>query len=118
MDKINSTSMQHSQLQLLQEMQSVASLSGSNMTPISNGISALNQATTISFSQALKQAVGNVDQQQHIASAMQMAVDTGQSEDLVNTMLESQKANISFSAMIEVRNKLTSALDQVMNISL
>lgn len=118
MDKINSTSMQRSQLQLLQEMQNVASLSGSNMTPISNGISALDQAPVASFSQVLKQAVANVDQQQHVASTMQTAVDTGQSEDLVNTMLESQKASISFSAMIEVRNKLTSALDQVMNISL
>jgi len=33
-------------------------------------------------------------------------------------MLESQKASVAFSAMVQVRNKLTTALDEVMNIAL
>jgi flagellar hook-basal body complex protein FliE len=33
-------------------------------------------------------------------------------------MIESQKASVAFSAMMQVRNKLTTALDEVMNTPL
>ena len=45
-------------------------------------------------------------------------VDSGKSDDLAGAMIESQKASVAFSAMVQVRNKLTTALDEVMNIAL
>ncbi|EIT50098.1 flagellar hook-basal body complex FliE family protein [Yersinia pestis PY-101] len=45
-------------------------------------------------------------------------MDMGISDDLTGTMLASQKASVAFSAMVQVRNKLTSALDDVMNTAL
>ena len=42
----------------------------------------------------------------------------GLSDDLAGAMIESQKASVAFSAMMQVRNKLTTALDEVMNIPL
>lgn len=82
-----------------------ASLSGASAQPVS-------------FAKIMNTAIDNVDQMQHAASARQTAIDTGQSDDLTGAMIESQKASVAFSAMMQVRNKLTTALDEVMNIAL
>lgn len=118
MDKIDSVGIQRSQLQVMQEMQRMSAMSGSALTPAVNPMSVSGQGNTVAFSQVFNNAINNVDNQQHKASEMQTAVDMGTSDDLMGTMVESQKASIAFSAMVEVRNKLTNALDQVMNISL
>ena len=58
------------------------------------------------------------DAQQHQASAAMAAVDSGKSEDLVGAMIDSQKASVSFSALLQVRNKLTNAFDEIMRMPL
>ena len=84
--------------------------------PPANG--AFASANPVSFSRVLNNAIDNVDALQHSAGAKQTAIDMGQSDDLAGAMIESQKASVAFSAMMQVRNKLNSALDEVMNISL
>ena len=42
----------------------------------------------------------------------------GTSDDLTGAMIESQKASVAFSAMLQVRNKLTQAFDDVLNTPL
>jgi flagellar hook-basal body complex protein FliE len=59
-----------------------------------------------------------IDGQQHKASAMAEAVDSGASDDLVGAMVESQKANVSFSALLQVRNKVTGAFEEIMRMPL
>ncbi|WP_039914715.1 flagellar hook-basal body complex protein FliE [Cellvibrio mixtus] len=59
-----------------------------------------------------------VDAQQHKASAMAEAVDSGASDDLVGAMVESQKASVAFSALMQVRNKVTGAFEEVMRMPL
>ena len=118
MDKIDSVGIQRSQLQVMQKMQRMSAMSGSSLTPTANPISASGQGNNVAFSQVFNNAINHVDGLQHKASEMQTAIDMGTSDDLMGTMVESQKASIAFSAMLEVRNKLTNALDQVMNISL
>ena len=59
-----------------------------------------------------------VDEQQHKASAMAEAVDSGASDDLVGAMVESQKASVAFSALLQVRNKITGAFEEVMRMPL
>ena len=54
----------------------------------------------------------------HQAGAAMAAVDRGESDDLVGAMLESQKASVSFSALLQVRNKLSTAFDDVMRMPL
>ncbi|MBD9514744.1 MULTISPECIES: flagellar hook-basal body complex protein FliE [Pseudomonadaceae] len=81
-----------------------AQLSGSAQAP---GIGA-------SFEQALR----SVDAEQHKSSAAMAAVDSGQSEDLVGAMIQSQKASVSFSALLQVRNKLTGAFDDIIRMPL
>ncbi|EIK45715.1 flagellar hook-basal-body complex subunit FliE [Cellvibrio sp. BR] len=59
-----------------------------------------------------------IDNQQHKASALTAAVDSGASDDLVGAMVESQKASVSFSALMQVRNKVTSAFEEIMRTPL
>lgn len=65
---------------------------------------------------AFDQAMRAVDAQQHLASNAMAAVDSGQSDNLTGAMIESQKAGIAFSALLQVRNKLTTAFDDVMRM--
>lgn len=70
----------------------------------------------VDFSEVMLSALDAIDQQQHQAAAMQTAVETGQSDDLVGTMIASQKAGLSFAALVQVRNRLVSAFDDIMNM--
>ncbi|WP_323815652.1 flagellar hook-basal body complex protein FliE [Cellvibrio sp. NN19] len=69
-----------------------------------------------SMSAAFVDVIKAVDGQQHKASAMQAAVDAGASDDLVGAMVESQKASVAFSALMQVRNKVTGAFEEVMRM--
>ena len=77
-----------------------------------------DQATQGSFAQAFDEVIRAVDTQQHASSQAMAAVDSGQSDDLVGTMIQSQKASVSFSALMQVRNKLASAFDEIMKMPL
>lgn len=70
------------------------------------------------FRTAFEDVFKAVDAQQHKASAMADAVDSGASDDLVGAMVESQKASVAFSALMQVRNKVTGAFEEVMRMPL
>ncbi len=69
-----------------------------------------------SMGQAFADVFKAVDAQQHKASAMTDAVDAGTSDDLVGAMVESQKASLSFSALMQVRNKVAGAFEEIMRM--
>lgn len=122
MDKINAAGIHLAQQATLARMQQLQTLAAGSALhgnqPVLPPDSAFSAAAPLSFSQALNGAINNVDALQHSASAKQQAIEMGQSDDLAGAMIESQKASVAFSAMMQVRNKLTSALDEVMNIPL
>jgi flagellar hook-basal body complex protein FliE len=70
------------------------------------------------ISGAFEAAMRSVDARQHIATQATAAVDSGVSDNLAGAMIESQKASVSFSALIQVRNKLVAAFDDVMRMPL
>lgn len=70
------------------------------------------------FRTAFSDVFRAVDDQQHKASALAEAVDAGASDDLVGAMVESQKASVAFSALMQVRNKVTGAFEEVMRMPL
>lgn len=70
------------------------------------------------FRTAFVDVFNAVDAQQHKASALAEAVDSGASDDLVGAMVESQKASVAFSALMQVRNKVTGAFEEVMRMPL
>ncbi|MFJ2975980.1 flagellar hook-basal body complex protein FliE [Kluyvera sp. NPDC087067] len=122
MEKIAAAGINTAQQALLSRMEQTAMLASAGSINAATEIAPANGAFTrtapVSFSSVLNNAINNVDALQHSAGAKQTAIDMGQSDDLAGAMIESQKASVAFSAMMQVRNKLNSALDEVMNISL
>ena len=69
-----------------------------------------------SFTQAMKSAIASVDAQDQAAGARVTAVETGKSDDLVGAMLASQEASLSFSMLMQVRNKVMGAVDELLKL--
>jgi flagellar hook-basal body complex protein FliE len=84
---------------------SAAAVGGAGQTPVT------------SFAAVLKQGLGQVDQTQQRASEIATQFERGTPGiELPQAMLEMQKANVSFRALTEVRNKLVNAYQEIMNM--
>lgn len=70
-----------------------------------------------SFSALMKQGLGAVNQVQKNADALATDFQRGKpGVELADVMVELQKANVSFRAAVEVRNKMVSAYQEIMNM--
>jgi flagellar hook-basal body complex protein FliE len=74
------------------------------------------QAEQGGFAQSMKDAITNVNQAERSAADKMNAVDSGKSDDLVGAMLASQQANLSFSMLMQVRNKVMGAVDELLKL--
>ena len=100
--------------QLLGQMRSTAALAGGKPA---DALSAPGAAGGVDFAQTLKTAIDQVNQTQQGASVMAEKFAAGDSNtNLHEVMIELQKANVSFQEMIQVRNKLVSAYQDMMNM--
>ncbi|MEC7941231.1 MAG: flagellar hook-basal body complex protein FliE [Pseudomonadota bacterium] len=72
--------------------------------------------TTLSFSKAMTGVLDTVNQHQSLASQKMTAVETGKSDDLVGAMVASQKASLSFNALMQVRNKVVMSFEDIMKM--
>lgn len=71
------------------------------------------------FSSLLTQAIDTVNSLQNEAGRLETAYELGdENVDLASVMIASQKANLSFQAMVEVRNKLVSAYQEIMRMQI
>ena len=96
--------------QLLNQLRSTAALARGE-TP------AANAASEGGFSDLLKRSIDGVNEAQQSASKLTQAFESGDKQaDLAEVMVALQKASISFQAMTQVRNKLVSAYQDVMNM--
>jgi flagellar hook-basal body complex protein FliE len=69
------------------------------------------------FADALKASLDNVNQSQVNAEKMGQAFSMGDDKvSLSDVMISMQKANITFQATVQVRNKLVSAYHDIMNM--
>ena len=69
------------------------------------------------FGSLMQQAIDQVNQSQSEAAGMARALEAGDpSVDLAEVMVTMQKASLSFQALTEVRNKLLTAYQDVMNM--
>lgn len=69
------------------------------------------------FAAMLKESIDAVNQTQKTAGKLSTAFETGQSDvSLAEVMIASQKASVSFQAMLQVRNKLVDAYKDVMSM--
>ena len=93
---------------VLAEMRALATRSQGGVSELPDG--------TGSFGDLLKQSVDAVDRQRQESSALQRSFELGETQDLATVMIANQKANLSFQAMVTVRNRLVEAYKDVMNM--
>ena len=86
-------------------------------TGIRPGVTVEQPQQTQSFSAMMEQAVNKVNEVQKASSALSKAYTEGDPNvDITQVMIASQKAGVSFQAMVQVRNKLLEAYRDVMNM--
>ena len=73
-------------------------------------------APQFSFAQSMNDAFASVSADERIAAERMNAVDSGASDDLVGAMLSSQQASLSFSMLMQVRNKVMGAVDELLKL--
>ncbi|CAG7856231.1 hypothetical protein MCAMS1_00640 [biofilm metagenome] len=96
--------------QVLNQMRSM-SLQAAGRPPIQE------TGASTDFSSLLQQSISSVNDSQQRAAKMVEGFETGASNiSLAEVMVETQKANVSFQAMLQVRNKLVEAYKDVMNM--
>jgi len=97
--------------QLLAQMRGLAQ--------VAQGIPAVQPSdnTMSDFSSMLKTSIDKVNETQKASGALSTAFQRGEPNiDIAEVMLASQKASISFQAMVQVRNKLINAYQDIMNM--
>ncbi|OGT22436.1 MAG: flagellar hook-basal body complex protein FliE [Gammaproteobacteria bacterium RBG_16_57_12] len=69
------------------------------------------------FSAMLKQSIDKVNSLQKTSDALATAYESGDPQvNLAETMIAMQKAGIAFQSMVQVRNKLLSAYQEIMSM--
>jgi flagellar hook-basal body complex protein FliE len=70
-------------------------------------------AGQVTFGQWLNKSMEDVDKMQQEAENAATKLVTGENKDIHGTMIAMQKASISMSLMLEVRNKIISAYEEI-----
>jgi flagellar hook-basal body complex protein FliE len=68
------------------------------------------------FGEMLKDAIGEVNKLQQNADQAVEELATGSSKDIHNTMIALEKAEISFHLMMQIRNKIIGAYQEIMRM--
>lgn len=112
MDKIDNIDMGA----LLAQLRATAAAAQGTVTGAAGAANANNQATT-EFSALLKESVNAVNANQKAAGALGKALERGDTGiSLEEVMIANQKAGISFQAMLQVRNKMVAAYQEIMSM--
>ena len=72
------------------------------------------QAQQVEFSETLKEAILEVNELRLEANKAIEGLALGQTQDIQGTILAMEKASLSFKLMMEMRNKIVSAYQEVM----
>lgn len=100
--------------QILAQLRAASDLAAGSSKSAAIASATVSQAD---FGQLLKSAVDQVNTVQQTASQLsQEFVGGNQDVELHDVMISLQKANISFQSMIQVRNRLVTAYQEIMNM--
>ena len=84
---------------------------------INTGFNKVESADKVNFSDALKASLDQVNQTQRTSEKLSKNLVLGDdSVSLSDVMIAGQKSNIAFQATVQVRNKLVSAYQDIMNM--
>ena len=70
------------------------------------------------FGLALLRSINNVNRQHHEADRAVESLTTGDTRDLHQTMIALEKADVSFRLLMQVRNKIISAYQEIMRMQI
>ncbi len=76
------------------------------------------QQVDVSFTEALKASIQKVDQAQREADRAVTEMVTGQQQSLHQTMIAMEQAELSFQLMMQIRNKIVTAYEEVFRMQL
>ena len=103
---------------LYQEMQSLAQQAKGDFAS-ANHTQELAKSDGQGFANALQEAVGDVNKMQKEAGALSAAFDRGDPNvSLPDVMIAMQKSSIGFNSVLQVRNRLITAYQDIMNMPL
>jgi flagellar hook-basal body complex protein FliE len=68
------------------------------------------------FAAVFKAMLANVNQSQQHARTRTEAFDRGEHQDLLGAMIAQQQAKLAFQTTLQIRNKLTAAYQDIMNM--
>ncbi len=68
------------------------------------------------FATTMRDALQQVNESQTVAANAASAYDAGETTDIAAVMLAKQRASVGFEATLQVRNKLLSAYENIMNM--
>ena len=71
-----------------------------------------------SFGDTILQAINRVDRLQKEAQSDIQALATGEKQDLHQTMISMEKAGVSFQLVMQVRNKIVAAYQEIMRMQI
>lgn len=77
-----------------------------------------NKVTNVDFKDFLIESIEKVNQDQLYAEKMDEALILGETDNLHDVMIASQKAELSLSFAVEVRNKILEAYKEIMRIQM
>lgn len=109
--------------QVLAQIRSLSAQAGTAVKPAAQSASGVPGGVPATqapaFGDLLKQGIESVNHRQQSASALADAWERGVSGvDLARVMIESQKASVSFRALTEVRNRLVTVYQDIMNMTI
>ncbi|AOJ11588.1 flagellar hook-basal body complex protein FliE [Burkholderia mayonis] len=102
----------------LQQMQAMAAQATGGAASPTAALAGSGAATAGSFASAMKASLDKISSDQHKALGEARAFELGaQNVSLNDVMVDMQKANIGFQFGLQVRNKLVSAYNEIMQMS-
>lgn len=97
----------------------IRSLSAQTKPQANAAASGAAETGAAAFANLLKQGLDQVNSTQQRAEQLATAFQRGAAGvDLAQVMIESQKASVSFRAVTEVRNRMVSAYQDIMNMQI
>lgn len=70
-----------------------------------------------SFAETLKEAIGNVNQLQKAADRAAQDLATGRTDNVADVMIATEKADVALKVMVQVRNKIIDAYQEIMKMN-
>ena len=103
--------------QLLAQMRVIEAQAKSQISPESMNLNELQGTQKTDFSEVLKNSIDTVNETSLNAGKMATAFEKGDSNiSMAELMINMEKASVSFQAMTQVRNKILSAYQEIMNM--